>query len=271
MSTLLMFGANLRQLTQLRGPQSVVAEELDIGRVQFQRYLRSESFPKPNVLKRICDYFGVDARILTDPLTEEQLEQIRQGEAIADTLAQIAPDMREAVTFACPDQDFFQPGSELPDGIYQLWRGSMSRPGNAYMTLIQIKTLRRARVMRGFDHRSLIEPGSVIIGRQREFRGVLLRSQLGYVGLYFHSEPSRYVTMTFLSPFELNYQPAAVGFNCLARGPMHNHSRITRSIILRIDDTCGARLRAARQSGSVAWEDVPKTLLPYITPQDEAF
>lgn len=271
MSILQTFGTNLRQLTALRGPQSAVAERLGIGRVQFQRYLRSESFPKPHTLKRICDFFGVDARILTDPLTAEQLNLLRQGQAIADAPARVAPDMQEAIAYSCPDQDYFQPSSELPDGIYQRWRGAMSRLDSAYVTLIQIKTLRRARVVRGFDFRGFYEPGTSITGRQREFRGTLLRSQAGYVGLYFHSEPSRYVTMTFLSPFELNYQPAAVGISCLARGPLHDHARVTRSLILRIGDSCGARLRAARQSNFVTWEKVPKTVLPFIAPQDERF
>lgn len=271
MSILQTFGTNLRQLTALRGPQSAVAERLGIGRVQFQRYLRSESFPKPNTLKRICDFFGVDARILTDPLTDEQIEQLRRGHAIADAARPAASGMQEAIAYACPDQDYFQPSSELPDGIYQRWRGAMSRLDSAYVTLIQIKTLRRARVVRSFDFRGFYEPGTSITGRQREFRGIMLRSQTGYVGLYFHSEPSRYVTMTFLSPFELNYQPAAVGFTCLARSAMHDHTRLSRSLILRIGDSCGSRMRAARQSGFVTWEKVPKTVLPFIAPQNETF
>lgn len=271
MSILQVFGANLRQLTVQRGPQSLVAEQLGIGRIQFQRYLRSESFPKPNVLQRICLFFGVDARILTEPLTPAQLRGIEAGRRVAS--AALLPDngMQEAIAYACPDQDYFQPSRELPDGVYQRWRGAKARLDSAYVTLIQIKTLDRARVVRGYDFRGFYDGNTETTGRQREFRGALLKTQSGYVGLYFHSEPSRYVTMNFLSPFELNYQPAAVGFSCLARGALPDHARITRSLLIRVGDRWRAKMRAARQSGFVLWENVPKSVLPFIAPQDERF
>ena len=271
MNILQVFGANLRQLTALRGPQSLVAEQLGIGRVQFQRYLRSESFPKPNVLHRICAFFGVDARILTEPLTHQQLEMLRSGHSIAGAVSGDDRGMQEAMSYACPDQDYFEPSQELPDGIYQRWRGAKSRLDCAYVSLIQIRTLQRARVVRSYDVRGIYDPSCRVTGRQREFRGVMLRSQGGYVGLYFHSEPSRYVTMSFFTPFELNYQPAAVGFSCLSRAPLPDHARITRSLLLRIAPTCRDRLRAGRESGFIPWDQVPKLVLPFVVPQDERF
>ena len=39
------------------------------NRVQFNRYMSGHSFPKPNVLQQICDYFLVDSRIYLEPLT----------------------------------------------------------------------------------------------------------------------------------------------------------------------------------------------------------
>ncbi len=271
MNVLQVFGANLRQLTALRGPQTLVAGQLGISRVQFQRYLRSESFPKPNVLQRICRFFGVDARILTEILAPEQLAMLRNGRTIADAPPRGDLGMQEAMAYACPDQDYFTPSRELPDGIYQRWRGAKSRLDCAYVSLIQIRTLERARVVRSFDIRGVCDRKDRVTGRQREFRGVLLHCQAGYVGLYFHSEPGRHVTMTFLTPFELNYQPAAVGFSCLARSAMPDHARITRSLLLHVSNECSARLRAGRQSGFVPWDQVPKLVLPLIAPQDERF
>lgn len=63
-----VFGRNLRLLCEQRASPSAAARDLGINHVQMHRYLRGEAFPKPAVLKRICDYFGTDARIMTDPL-----------------------------------------------------------------------------------------------------------------------------------------------------------------------------------------------------------
>ncbi|RCW84108.1 helix-turn-helix domain-containing protein [Paracoccus lutimaris] len=78
-SALPVFGQNLRLLTSLKGSQAKAAMDLDIGRIQYQRYLRGSSFPKPHILKKICDYFRVDARILIEPLTEDLLLEMLQA------------------------------------------------------------------------------------------------------------------------------------------------------------------------------------------------
>lgn len=71
-----MLGANLRQLVGGYPSVSEVCRRLGINRTQFNRYLSGESFPRPDVLDRICRFFGVDARILLTPLPE-----IREAES----------------------------------------------------------------------------------------------------------------------------------------------------------------------------------------------
>ena len=44
--------------------------------MQFNRYMSGYSFPKPNVLEKICNYFQVDARIILEELTDEQMELV---------------------------------------------------------------------------------------------------------------------------------------------------------------------------------------------------
>lgn len=65
-----MFGANLRQLAQQYPSVSELCRQLGINRTQFNRYLSGESFPRPDVLDRICRFFDVDARILLHPLDQ---------------------------------------------------------------------------------------------------------------------------------------------------------------------------------------------------------
>lgn len=63
------FGLNLRALI---GEQSVSAfsRAIKMNRTQINRYLACEAWPRPDVLHRICSHFGVDARILLEPLPE---------------------------------------------------------------------------------------------------------------------------------------------------------------------------------------------------------
>ena len=65
-----MFGANLRQLARDSASISALCRDLQINRTQFNRYLAGESFPRPDVLHRICSFFGVDARILLEPVSD---------------------------------------------------------------------------------------------------------------------------------------------------------------------------------------------------------
>jgi len=63
-----MFGANLRILARSFPSISELSRQLGINRTQFNRYLSGESFPRPDVLARMCKFFGVDARVLLEPV-----------------------------------------------------------------------------------------------------------------------------------------------------------------------------------------------------------
>jgi len=61
--------ANLLKLTEGM-VVSQICKKANISRNQFNRFLSGESFPRPDVLDRICSFFGVDANILLRPLDE---------------------------------------------------------------------------------------------------------------------------------------------------------------------------------------------------------
>lgn len=65
-----MFGANLKHLCREAPSISALCRDLGINRTQFNRYLSGESFPRPDVLHRICTFFDVDARILLEPVDQ---------------------------------------------------------------------------------------------------------------------------------------------------------------------------------------------------------
>jgi transcriptional regulator with XRE-family HTH domain len=55
------FSENLRLACSYAPSVSEVCRRLDINRTQFNRYLRAAARPSPNILNRLCDYFGVEA------------------------------------------------------------------------------------------------------------------------------------------------------------------------------------------------------------------
>ncbi|NRB19986.1 MAG: hypothetical protein HRU33_21170, partial [Rhodobacteraceae bacterium] len=86
--------ANLRILTADL-VVSRIYQKANINRTRFNRYLTGESFPRPDVLDRICRYFDVDANILLRPLGEvpETPERIALRHAIQAGRFDCAGDM----------------------------------------------------------------------------------------------------------------------------------------------------------------------------------
>lgn len=67
-----IFSDNLRKLCKDQPSVSHVCREIGINRTQFNRYLSAESWPRPDVLARICNYFDVDANILLVPIKNKE-------------------------------------------------------------------------------------------------------------------------------------------------------------------------------------------------------
>lgn len=68
------FSQNLRLLCGYRPSISRVALDLKLNRSQLNRYLAGTSFPREGLMRRICDYFGVEPYELLLP--EEEFARI---------------------------------------------------------------------------------------------------------------------------------------------------------------------------------------------------
>ena len=106
-----MLGANLRQLSQKAASISALCRDLGINRTQYNRYLAGESFPRPDVLHRICTYFGVDARILLEPV--ETMAPAGSGVLRNPAIAEFLGGAARPV-----------PEESLPSGFYRFSRRS---------------------------------------------------------------------------------------------------------------------------------------------------
>lgn len=209
-------------MTEARGSLAAAAQDLDLSKTQFYRYLKGESFPKPHQLKHICDYFEVDARILTEPLSDALLYAMRSGKGQA--VGPRDPGLVEGLSFACSTQDYFSDIGGMADGFYALYRHSMAVKGRYARILLFIKTLETARVVRGYDSKEIYP--KAVVPSLREFRGVVHRTADGHAIIFYHNPPFQAISLMFFSPIaQLAGPPAYLGFGCLGRAAVPNKSR----------------------------------------------
>ena len=87
-----IFGSNLKKLSVGYPSITYLAQELGINRTQFNRYLSGESFPRPDILDRMCKFFDVDARVLLEPLEEIKKIEPTPPDFMGDFIVSGAPE-----------------------------------------------------------------------------------------------------------------------------------------------------------------------------------
>ena len=144
-----MFGANLRKLASTYPSVSSLCRDLGINRTQFNRYLSGESFPRPDVLDRICRFFDVDARILL-----KQLEDI--------TPANWHPAAGTLADFLGSGSNRMQHTAFAP-GFYAI------RTGEVQTSLLYATRLPQCTLIRGYVSQALMPDAPA---KEREIRGI---------------------------------------------------------------------------------------------------
>lgn len=221
-----IFGDNLRVLCARRPSIASVARDLDINKVQFNRYLTGQSYPKPEVLKQICRYFEVDARILLEPLNSAN------GVASCDLSGYIA-----------------RGGDRFPEGPYRVTHISARFPGQI------VRSLRMVRARRDSTCMSLCYPRAVrqaLYGpRAARYAKSVADIQVAPQG--FHAViPEPYgLTVSFEYWGRAPNLPMAVwtGFSVYATQEAPEGQRAVRMVWEKIDNTAAAVLSAARTLG----------------------
>src|SRR5690606_17430278 len=125
-------GANLKLLCSHYRSIAEVCRKLAINRAQFNRYLAGQSRPTAHNLKRICNFFGVDAHELMQP--PEQFARLvgagvpQQACAVADPLLELFAPLREqsaSLARYC--------------GYYFEYANCMSVPGQVLLSLVHLR------------------------------------------------------------------------------------------------------------------------------------
>lgn len=240
-----MFGTNLRHLAQHYPSVSELARRLGINRTQFNRYMSGESFPRPDILDRICTFFEVDARILLEPVeTIGHQGNILNGPFLADFLGHGIRQVNEAM---------------FPTGFYRFTRRSFVNSDKFVIGLVHVfRSGKAATFIKGYEAREAMRyQGLSDAPKRREFRGILTSHEDGVAFVI-----SRRHAMTY-------------SFNYLARvGSLENNfwlgyvartvrdgsgERVTRMVYEHLGRDIGSALKVARTAGFSTAED----LLPY--------
>lgn len=165
-----MFGENLRTLAQTFPSISELSRQLGINRTQFNRYLAGESFPRPDVLARICDFFKVDARVLLEPVTDiDNRSDVFSGEELSSFLGEGVYDIPESV---------------FPSGFFRFSRRSFLDPDQYVVGLVRVARSKGATLIKGLEARdAMLAQGLMPTREAREFRGMVMRQEEGILAL----------------------------------------------------------------------------------------
>lgn len=240
-----MFGANLRVLAQSYPSVSKLCRDLGINRTQFNRYLSGESFPRPDVLHRICLFFDVDARILLQPI-----EQITGGMGVLNH-----PMIAEYVGAGLEGM----PQDLMPDGFYSFSRRSFTESDLIILGLVYVCRKDNYTFIRGYEAKEAMrQQGLPIDPKTREFRGVVLPQEDGVAAIVSHRQTmaTSFNYLSRVASFQNHYW---IGYATRTVRETVTGCRAARLVYEHLGKDTSAVLAAARNAGFCT----PEELQPY--------
>ncbi|SEK93965.1 transcriptional regulator, XRE family [Roseovarius nanhaiticus] len=239
-----IFGENLRKLSADYPSIAGLCRDLGINRTQFNRYLTGESFPRPDVLDRICQFFGTDARILLEP---------------ADSLRNASFDLLDhpAVAGFFGKEPVTVPEDLFPSGIYRFVRRSFVDETLFVRGLIYIHRQDGYTFLRGSEPLDALRRQGLSTARHdREFRGIVLRQEEGIMILVTHRN-SLACSFNFLAP-ETSFQSNLwEGYVTRTVREKIAGIRAARMVYEHLGGNTAAILAAARGKSLVGLDDLP--------------
>ncbi|HEY9039348.1 MAG TPA: helix-turn-helix transcriptional regulator [Roseovarius sp.] len=239
-----VFGENLRRLSADYPSIAGLCRDLGINRTQFNRYLSGESFPRPDVLHRICQFFGTDGRILLEPVDH-------LGSASFDLLGHPAV----AGFFGTAPIDV---STELfPNGIYRFVRRSFIDEEQFVMGLVLVYREDGYTFLRGYEPREAMRAqGLSTSPRDREYRGIVMRQEEGIMIVVTHRN-SLACSFNFLAPETSFQRNLWEGYVTRTVREKISGIRAARMVYEHLGTNTGAVLSVARTTGLIGIEEVP--------------
>ena len=240
-----MFGANLRQLSGAYPSISDLSRQLGINRTQFNRYLSGESFPRPDVLARICAFFKVDARVLLEPV-----DKIGAGQ---DPIAN--PFLRDFLSVGSANV----PSEAFPSGFYRFSRRSFTNKEVFIVGVVMVKRIGTNTFMRGYESVDAMRLQDLPTDtKAREFRAIVMQQEDGITLLVSrrNAMTSSFNYLYRVASFENNYW---VGYITRTVPEETTGLRATRMVYEYLGPKSSQALPAARETGF----HTAAELLPY--------
>jgi Helix-turn-helix len=237
-----IFGENLRVLSKQYPSISELSRRLGINRTQYNRYLSGESFPRPDVLGRICDFFDVDARILLEPVSNISAGgQVLSGPVLADFVGVGVNDV---------------PQESFPNGFYRFSRHSFVSHAQFIVGLVYIFRDDGHTYIRGYEAKdAMLQQGLVASTAMREFRGFVARQEDG-VAMVVSRRNSMTCSFNYLAriaSFENNFW---VGYVTRTVRESASGTRAVRLVYEHLDGDRAKIMAAARESGFQSLDDL---------------
>lgn len=236
-----IFGDNLKQLITDYPSVTYLAHELGVNRTQLNRYLSGDSFPRPDVLARICQFFGVDARILLEPLNDIKKPAPPSSGLMRDFVAARALDLPEAM---------------LPSGFYRFSRRSFLIPEKFAVGLLMVFRRGRRTYVRGYETAMAMRmQGLPLKSEFREYRGVVLMQEEGIAIIASRrgAMTSSFNYLGRIGTFNNNFW---VGYITRTVPESAIGLRATRLVYEYLPQTLPAVLKVARNGGLFAEEEL---------------
>ena len=238
-----MFGANLRKLSEGYDSISELARQLGINRTQFNRYLSGESFPRPDVLARVCAFFDVDARVLLEPVDE-----IGNGQ---DPISN--PFLREFVGAGASNV----PEDIFPSGFYRFSRRSFMQQDVFILGVVHVRRDGTNTYLRGYENKSAMAIQSLPQDSpSREFRGIVMQQEDGivFIASRRNAMTSSFNYLSLVASFENNFW---VGYITRTVPESADGLRVTRMVFEFLGPKPAQALPHARATGFCSTEDMP--------------
>ena len=237
-----IFGSNLRKLAEEHRSISDLSRKLQINRTQFNRYLAGESFPRPDVLARICQFFEVDARILLEPLDDIAKVETQGSNVFLDGyVAAGAHDVSE---------------DNFPSGFYLFSRRSFVNSDVFVLGLVRISRHHAGALMRGYESKAAMALQNLPAdARTREFRGLVMRQENG-IAILASRANAMTCSFNFLSRVASFHNNFWLGYVTRTIPETPGGVRATRLVYEYLGPRMRHALAAARRSGFCRVEDL---------------
>lgn len=242
-----MFGRNLRHLAKDYPSISELARQLDINRTQFNRYLSGESFPRPDVLDRICRFFDIDARVLLEPVeTIVDRGRVLRGPVLADFAGAGLKEVTE---------------DRFPSGFYRYSRNSFVSRHNCVTGIVTVFRRNGDAYVRGYEPRDAVrQQGLSLTPDTREFRGYISRDDDG-VYMVITRYRGQTPLFIYLAPVASLAQNFWLGYAARTARESSTDRRVTRLVYEHLGSTLTSDreriMAAARSSGLTRNIDLP--------------